>query len=121
MKEKNDTMAKRILENGEIKDKKKINKRRIAGMTLIALVVTIIVIIILATVGITIGLGSGGVIEKAEVSKDIVKLSEYGTTIKMITANEYTNKMSNEKTGELKTLVKNTLKKMKSGLKMLKM
>ena len=111
MKEKNDTMAKRILENGEIKDKKKINKSRIAGMTLIALVVTIIVIIILATVGITIGLGSGGVIEKAEVSKDIVKLSEYGTTIKMITANEYTNKMSNEKTGELKTLVKNTLKK----------
>ena len=111
MKEKNDTMAKRILENGEIKDKKKINKSRIAGMTLIALVVTIIVIIILATVGITIGLGSGGVIEKAEVSKDIVKLSEYGTTIKMITANEYTNKMSNEKTGELKTLVKDTLKK----------
>ena len=111
MKEKNDTMAKRILENGEIKDKKKINKSRIAGMTLIALVVTIIVIIILATVGITIGLGSGGVIEKAEVSKDIVKLSEYGTTIKMITANEYTNKMSNEKTGELKELVKNTLKK----------
>ena len=111
MKGKNDTMAKRILENGEIKDKKKINKSRIAGMTLIALVVTIIVIIILATVGITIGLGSGGVIEKAEVSKDIVKLSEYGTTIKMITANEYTNKMSNEKTGELKELVKNTLKK----------
>ena len=111
MKEKNDTMAKRILENGEIKDKKKINKSRIAGMTLIALVVTIIVIIILATVGITIGLGSGGVIEKAEVSKDIVKLSEYGTTIKMITANEYTNKMSNEKTGELKELVKGTLKK----------
>ena len=111
MKEKNDTMAKRILENGEIKDKKKINKSRIAGMTLIALVVTIIVIIILATVGITIGLGSGGVIEKAEVSKDIVKLSEYGTTIKMITANEYTNKMSNEKTGELKELVKTTLKK----------
>ena len=111
MKGKNDTMAKRILENGEIKDKKKINKSRIAGMTLIALVVTIIVIIILATVGITIGLGSGGVIEKAEVSKDIVKLSEYGTTIKMITANEYTNKMSNEKTGELKTLVKDTLKK----------
>ena len=111
MKEKNDTMAKRILENGEIKDKKKINKSRIAGMTLIALVVTIIVIIILATVGITIGLGSGGVIEKAEVSKDIVKLSEYGTTIKMITANEYTNKMSNEKTGELKKLVIDTLKK----------
>ena len=111
MKGKNDTMTKRILENGEIKDKKKINKSRIAGMTLIALVVTIIVIIILATVGITIGLGSGGVIEKAEVSKDIVKLSEYGTTIKMITANEYTNKMSNEKTGELKELVKNTLKK----------
>ena len=110
MKEKNDTMAKRILENGEIKDKKKINKSRIAGMTLIALVVTIIVIIILATVGITIGLGSGGVIEKAEVSKDIVKLSEYGTTIKMITANEYTNKMSNEETGELKALVKDTLK-----------
>ena len=110
MKGKNDTMAKRILENGEIKDKKKINKSRIAGMTLIALVVTIIVIIILATVGITIGLGSGGIIEKAQVSKDIVKLSEYESSIKMVTASEYTKKMSNEKTGKLKKLVKDTLK-----------
>mgnify|MGYP001657558823 CR=1 FL=1 len=111
MKGKNDTMAKKILESGEIKDErnKKI-KSRIAGMTLIALVVTIIVTIILATVGITIGLGSGGIIEKAQVSKDIVKLSEYESSIKMVTASEYTKKMSNEKTGKLKKLVKDTLK-----------
>ena len=92
------------------KDNEVENKKRISGITLIALVVTIIVIIILATVGITVAIGNGGILEKTDSSKVIVKLSEYESTIKMVTASEYTKKMESGKAGKLKALVKETLK-----------
>ena len=43
------------------------------GITLIALVITIIVLIILATVTLNVILGEGGLIERAQLAKDMTE------------------------------------------------
>ena len=56
----------------ERKNQKKLNER---GITLVALVITIIIIIILATVTINFTFGEGGIIEQAELAKEMSESS----------------------------------------------
>ena len=49
---------------------KKRSVKRASGITLIALVVTIVVLIILATVSINIVFSEGGIIARAELAKE---------------------------------------------------
>ena len=56
---------------GELKKwKAKCKKHKTSGITLIALVVTIIILIILATVSINVVFGEGGLIKRAEQSRE---------------------------------------------------
>ena len=51
-------------------------KKRQKGITLIALVVTIVVLLILAGITISLVFGSNGVIQKAQDSKEQTKIGE---------------------------------------------
>ena len=57
----------------EEKKKSKIKKTREKGITLIALVITIIILIILATVTLNVVLGEGGLIDRAQLAKDMTE------------------------------------------------
>lgn len=49
-------------------ENKNLNER---GITLIALVITVVILIILATVSINVVLGEGGLIQRAQEAKDL--------------------------------------------------
>ena len=53
--------------------KSKIKKTREKGITLIALVITVIILIILATVTLNVVLGEGGLIDRAQQAKDLTE------------------------------------------------
>ena len=58
------------------KEKKIIMQRNTKGITLIALVVTVIVLIILAGVSISLVLGENGIVNKAKKAKENTELSK---------------------------------------------
>ena len=72
------------------------------------MVVTIIILVILATISINM-VFSGGLIDKADLAKERTLLSEYEERIKIITLEEYTNKMIEGKSSKLIDLVKEKL------------
>ena len=81
---------------------KKLRNRREKGITLIALVVTIVILIILATISINAVIGQGGIIEQAKRAKNVheegqseelTKLEEMANGI----AKYYTDSNSDEK------------------------
>ena len=57
----------------EVKKKNKIKVTQEKGITLIALVITIVILIILATVTLNVVLGEGGLIDRAQQAKDLIK------------------------------------------------
>ena len=63
--------------------KGKMPKKEISGITLIALVVTIIILIILATVSINVVFGEGGLIKRAEISRQLYENSAKNEEEKM--------------------------------------
>ena len=71
-------------------------KRRENGITLIALVVTIIVLIILAGVSINLVLGENGIIERAKYSKEISEEKSAKEKLEMELGSLSINKETNE-------------------------
>ena len=64
------------------------NKR---GITLIALVITIVILIILATVSINVVLGEGGLIQRAQEGKDLTEQAQIDEKEEITGAEEYIN------------------------------
>lgn len=63
---------------------KKNNKIKEQGITLVALIVTIIVLLILATISIAVITGRNGIIDRAEKAKEISKIEEYREDLELI-------------------------------------
>ena len=72
----------------------KINMKRNNGITLIALVITVIVLLILAAVSISYGIGNGGIIKKAQDASEKQRLTEIVEEINYVFAKQSTAKSS---------------------------
>ena len=83
-----------------------INVKQEKGITLIALVITIIILIILATVTLNVVLGEGGLIDRAQQAKDLTeqaaKEEQEGLNSLM---SEYTNIMSEDNINQIMTVI----------------
>ena len=64
------------------------------GITLIALVITIITLIILAGVSVYVGFGDGGIITKALQTKDTQRIAEYQEALEIAKATVKLNTLS---------------------------
>ena len=80
-----------------MKNKKIIEKvkKQNGGITLIALVITIIVLLILAGVTITTLTGDNGLLGKTSESKFITEIQHYNEELKLSITEDYTNSMGN--------------------------
>ena len=67
------------------------------GITLIALVITIVILIILATVSINVVLGEGGLIQRAQEGKDLTEQARIDEKEELTGAEEYINSVINER------------------------
>ena len=88
---------------------KKQNLRKNSGITLIALVLTIVVLLILAGVSISAVFGRNGIIDKTNEAKYLTKLREYEEKVTLIVASEKTLKVTENKEEKLIKLVYNKL------------
>ena len=88
---------------------KKQNLRKNSGITLIALVLTIVVLLILAGVSISAVFGRNGIIDKTNEAKYLTKLREYEERVTLIVASEKTLKVTENKEERLIDLVYNKL------------
>ena len=88
---------------------KKENLRQNSGITLIALVLTIVVLLILAGVSISAVIGRNGIFDKANEAKYLAKLKEYEERVTLIVASEKTLKVTENKEERLIKLVYNKL------------
>ena len=84
---------------------KKQNLRKNSGITLIALVLTIVVLLILAGVSISAVFGRNGIIDKTNEAKYLTKLREYEEKVTLIVASEKTLKVTENKEEKLINLV----------------
>ena len=84
---------------------KKQNLRKNSGITLIALVLTIVVLLILAGVSISAVIGKNGILDKANEAKYLTKLKEYEERVTLIVASEKTLKVTENKEEKLINLV----------------
>lgn len=75
------------------------------GITLIALVITIVVLLILSGISISAVLGNNGILIKAKEAKYITKLKEYEERVTLIVASEKTLKVTENKKARLLNLV----------------
>ena len=77
-------------------ENKNLNER---GITLIALVITVVILIILATVSINVVLGEGGLIQRAQEAKDLTEqaAADEAESLNSLLA-QYTNIMAEEPT-----------------------
>lgn len=57
----------------KIKLNEKLNSKRKDGITLVALVITIVILIILATVTINVAFRDGGFIQRTQQAKEVVR------------------------------------------------
>ena len=80
-----------------------------SGITLIALVITIVVLLILAGISISAVLGKNGILDKAKEAKYLTKLREYEERVTLIVASEKTLKVTENKEEKLINLVYNKL------------
>ncbi len=80
-------------------------KKEKNGITLIALVITIVVLLILAGVSISAVFGKNGIIDKANEAKYLTKLREYEEKITLIAASEKALKVIENKDEKLVNLV----------------
>lgn len=80
-----------------------------SGITLIALVITIVVLLILAGISISAVLGKNGILDKAKEAKYLTKLREYEERVTLIVASEKTLKVTENKEERLIDLVYNKL------------
>ena len=80
-----------------------------SGITLIALVITIVVLLILAGISISAVFGRNGIIDKANEAKYLTKLREYEEKVTLIVASEKTLKVTENKEERLIKLVYNKL------------
>ena len=88
---------------------KKAKLRLNSGITLIALVLTIVVLLILAGISISAVLGKNGIFDKAKEAKYLTKLREYEERVTLIVASEKTLKVTENKEEKLINLVYNKL------------
>ena len=79
------------------KKKNKIKASKERGITLIALVITIVILIILATVSINVVLGEGGLIQRAQEGKDLTEQARIDEEEELTGAEEYINSVINER------------------------
>ena len=79
------------------KKKNKIKASKERGITLIALVITIVILIILATVSINVVLGEGGLIQRAQEGKDLTEQARIDEKEELTGAEEYINSVINER------------------------
>ena len=79
------------------KKKNKIKSSKERGITLIALVITIVILIILATVSINVVLGEGGLIQRAQEGKDLTEQARIDEEEELTGAEEYINSVINER------------------------
>ena len=86
------------------KKKQLTTKMNNKGITLVALIITIVLLLILATISIGTAIQSG-LIEKTEVVKDESVLLQYQESIKMITLEKYTEKVISGSSENLKKMV----------------
>ena len=86
------------------KKKQLTTKMNNKGITLVALIITIVLLLILATISIGTAIQSG-LIEKTEVVKNESVLLQYQESIKMITLEKYTEKVISGSSENLKKMV----------------
>lgn len=67
------------------------------GITLIALIVTIIILIILSTISINLLIGSDGIFKQLYQAKELTKINEYKERIDLILLEEQTKKYTESK------------------------
>ena len=87
---------KRRKEKLEIKKKEKIKKDKMRGITLIALVITIIVLLILAGVSIAMLTGENGIITQAEEAKNETEKAGVEEAVDIAIAEYYMRKNAGE-------------------------
>lgn len=85
--------------------KRKMNK----GITLIALVITIIVLLILAGISLATLIGKNGVLTKANSAKDEHKINQYKEEINLIVADEIAERQVTAKTESFHISLKNRI------------
>ena len=80
--------------------REKIKESKERGITLIALVITIVILIILAAVSINIVLGKNGLIQKAQEAKGLTEQAEINEKEDITNAGEYINNIINDNNEE---------------------
>ena len=82
------------------------------GITLIALVITIIVLLILAAVSISIVLGNNGILNKAKDARTQTKIGEEKERVQLAITDVISKKLTNNDTGNIKkSEIEDSLKK----------
>ena len=93
-----------------MKINKKINQKEIAGITLIALVITIIVLLILAAISVTMITGDNSILKRAVDAKEKTEIEQYREQIQVEVIGSY------EKNGDLiATKIKDNIENHVSG------
>ena len=92
---------------------KKIKNKKERGITLIALVVTIIVLIILAGVSINLLFGNYGVVTKAKEAKNKMEAAQYEEELKMCVLELQADAVTNGTDFSMETIRKNLVEKVK--------
>ena len=92
---------------------KKIKNKKERGITLIALVVTIIVLIILAGVSINLLFGNFGVVTKAKEAKNKMEAAQYEEELKMCVLELQADAVTNGTEFSMETIRKNLVEKVK--------
>ena len=89
----------------ETKGKVAIEVMQEKGITLVALVITIVIIVILATITINMAFGDNGLIKQAELARDLASNSTIYEEESMANLTAYMNEMMGEEVSTAKTLV----------------
>ncbi len=90
-----------IIENNKVNEEKDIVKNQ-TGITLIALVITIIILLILAGVSIAMLTGNNGILTQAKLAKENTELAKEDEENKLADTNEYINEqLGNAVPGEI--------------------
>ena len=92
-------IARRIKSEKEKINLQRTSKEQERGITLVALVITIVILIILATVSINVVLGEGGLIQRAQQAKELTEQAALGEQQELnILMSKYANIMAENQT-----------------------
>ena len=86
-----------------------INIKDYKGVTLVALVITIIILLILSTITLTLVLGDNGIIKKAQTAREQTNISQAEETIKTLLADLQVSKNGQASINDIQELESNEI------------